>query len=267
MKKIILILIISLFFSPIIASAQFDFLDDMINEDVLEEDIGIYEGTTATEESPNLIDIRMTWSADNYTPHDYLGRKLPSMGGFVDVDIIMELSNGKPESLQYSWFVDNNFEESKSGYGKTSFRFGIRRTFGSSHTVLVKIFNESRSFYLEESIVIPISKPEIAIYSSPKNQDFSRHAKKNIITTGNKELLFIAKPFFFSIKKPDDLSYRWDFSDQKAIVSSGYDANVLKMILPKKEDSTPISKSLSIIVSNNLNSSQRAFKSIKMQIN
>jgi len=267
MKKLILISSIAfVFFLPTIGLAQFDFLDDMINEDIPEESIGIFEETTTAEETPNLVSIDMIWSADSYVPCDYPGRALAPEGGFVDVEVIMELSGGRSENLKYSWFVDNNFEESKSGYGKTSFRSGIRRMSGNSHTILVKIFNESRSFYLEESITIPVVNPEIVIYPSPKNQNFSQHAKKNISTPNNKELLFFARPFFFSIKKLSDLSYRWDFSDQKAVTSSGYSANILRIIVPKKESSGPVNKSLSIVVSNNLNSIQRAFKTIKMQI-
>jgi hypothetical protein len=267
MKKLILILSIILTSAlPIITLAQFDYLDDMINEDIPEENIGIEEEITTAEDSPNLIDIDMVWSADSFVPYDYLGRALPAEGGWVNVDVIMELSGGKPESLKYSWFVDDNFEESKSGYGKTSFTFGIIRMSGSTHTVLVKIFNESRSFYLEKSIIIPIVNPEIIIYPSPKNQKFSEQAKKNISTINNKEFLFIAKPFYFSIKRPADLSYRWDFSDQKAITSSGYGANTLKITVPQKNTAESVEKNLSIMVTNNINLIQKAFKTLKIQI-
>jgi hypothetical protein len=266
MKKIFLILsTVFILVLPIICLAQFDYLDDLINEDQAEEDIGMEEITTA-EDAPNLISIDMIWSADSYVPYDYPGRALPPEGGFIDIDVVMKLSGGRPESLKYSWFVDDNFEESKSGYGKTSFRSGIRRMSGATHTILVKIFNESRSFYLEKSIVIPIVNPEIVIYPSPKNRDFSEQAKSNISTTDNKELSFVAKSFFFSIEKPTDLNYRWDFSDQKAVTSSGYGANVLKIAIPKKDNSGSVEKNLSIIISNNKNSIQRAFKSLRIQI-
>jgi hypothetical protein len=266
MKKLTLILSIILVSAlPIICLAQFDYLDNLINEDQAEEDIGMEEITTA-EDTPNLISVDIIWSADSYVPYDYPGRALPPEGGFVDVDVIMELSGGAPESLKYSWFVDDNFEESKSGYGKTNFRSGIRRMSGSSHTILVKIFNESRSFYLEKFIVIPIVNPEIVIYPSPKNQKFSEQAKKNISATNNKEFLFIAKPFYFSVKRPADLSYRWDFSDQKTVTSSGYGANTLKITVPQKNTAESVEKNLSIIVTNNVNLIQKAFKTLKMQI-
>ena len=267
MKKVITIsIIIIVLLLPKTCLAQFDYLDYMINEYISEEGARP-DQLRIMEDTPSLISINMVWSADSYVPHDYPGRALAPKGGFVDVDVIMRLSNGRPENLKYSWFVDDNFEEDESGYGKTSFRFGIRRMSGASHTVLVKIFNESRSFYLEESIVIPIVSPEIAIYPLPRNQDFSEQAKKKTLTPNNKELLFIAKPFFFSIKKPADLNYRWRFSDQEAITPTGYNANALKVIVPPKKTAEPVTKSLSVIVTNNISSIQRAFKSLEVQIN
>ncbi|MDP2934557.1 MAG: hypothetical protein Q8N59_02225 [bacterium] len=266
MKNLILIISATIILIlPINSLAQFDYLDNMINEDEPEESIGIEETTTANEETPNLISIDMIWSANSYVPYDYPGRALAPEGGFVDVDVVMELSGGRPENLEFSWFIDDNFEESKSGYGKTSFRFGIRRMSGATHTVLVKIFNESRSFYLEESITIPVVNLEVIIYPSPKNKNFSEQAKKNIVVTDNKEFFLVAKPFYFSAQKPTELSYRWDFSDKEAITSSDYGANILKVILPEKFSGT-MNKSIFVLAANNKNSIQKAYKNLRIEI-
>jgi len=272
MKKLNLILtiIVLLGFLPINVFAQFDYLDNMINDDK-----GIYEiapttpqtsGSTTDTENISLISCNLVWSAESYVPYDYPGRALAAVDAFVDINVLLEVSGGNPINLQYSWFVDNNFEEQKSGYGKTSFRFGIRKNAGSEHVVLVKIFNDSNTFYFEKSITIPIVNPEIVIYPSIKNSDFSEHGEKNVSSRNNGVVSFVAKPFFFSIAKPSDLTYNWDFSDQKALTSSDYDANILKITLPKKDSSEIVQKNLSVIVSNAKSSWQRAFNSVTLEI-
>ena len=272
MKKINLILIIITIFGffPINILAQFDYLDEMINDDK-----SIYEtsqsptddGIYATSEEFTLKNIEMIWSTDSYVPYDYPGRALPSVDGFVDVNVIINLYKGKPENLQYSWFIDNTFDESLSGYGKKDFRFGIRKNANEAHVVLVKIFNDSSTFYLEKSITIPIVSPEIIIYASSKNSEFSELAKKVILTPNNKKSYFIAKPFFFSIEKPTDLNYQWNISEQKSIAASGLNANILTIITPKKENNKKEIKRLFLSADNGWAfSKQTASRNLLIQI-
>jgi hypothetical protein len=274
MKKINLILIIAVLLGvfPINIFAQFDYLDNMINNDQ-----SIYEsaeqnpegnsGTETTSETINLKSIEIIWSTDSYVPYDYPGRALPSVDGFVDVTVALNLYQGKAENLQYSWFVDKTFDEQQSGYGKKNFRFGIRKNANEAHTVLVKIFNDDDSFYLEKSITIPIVSPEIIVYTSIKNPGFSELAKKTITIPTNKKSYFVAKPFFFSIKKSTDLNYQWQVSEQDAVNASGANANVLGLTVPKKENSERIVKDLLVNVNNGqAYSKQTAYTNILLQV-
>jgi hypothetical protein len=272
MKKIILILIITVLFGalPISIFAQFDYLDEMINDDK-----SIYEtsqpptddGIYATSEEFTLKNIEMIWSADSYVPYDYPGRALPSVDGFVDINVIINLYKGQAENLQYSWFIDNVFDESQSGYGKRDFRFGIRKNADEAHIVLVKIFNDSNTFYMEKSVTIPIVSPEIIVYASTKNSRFSEQAKKVIFASNNKKSYFVAKPFFFSIKKPTDLNYQWSISEQKSIAASGLNANTLAITAPTKEDDKKEAKRLFLSVDNGWAfSKQTASKNLLIQI-
>ncbi len=250
MKKIILIIIF--IFLPITVSAQFDYLDEMINEDRSIYDLTHPETVTPGQTQVyTMQSIDISWSADTYVPYDYPGRALPSIDSFIEINLTLNLSRGNPANLQYSWFVDGNFEESQSGYGRMNFKFGIRRDAGEYHSVLVKIFDDTGMFYLEKSLIIPIVAPEIIVYPSIKNPDFSELALKKIVPVkSNKKAYFTAKPFFFSVQKPTDLNYYWSFSDQEAINASGLNANVLTLIAPENKNEKAI-KTLNLSVSNN----------------
>jgi hypothetical protein len=255
MKKINLILIIAILIGlfPINIFAQFDYLDEMINDDQ-----SIYETTQtptdddiySSEEEYTLKDVEIIWSTDSYVPYDYPGRALPSVDGFININVVINLYKGTPENLQYSWFVDKTFDESQSGYGRKNFKFGIRRDAGESHIVLVKIFNDSNTFYLEKSIVIPIVEPEIIIYTSAKNLEFSELAKKAVVVPAKRKSYFVAKPFFFSIKKPADLNYQWEISGQESIAASGINANVLALNVPEKKNQERETRRIEVSVGN-----------------
>lgn len=273
MKKITLILIVIALSGAFPANifAQFDYLDYMINNDQ-----SIYEITQpqtddsdiySTEQAYTLKDIEMIWSTDSYVPYDYPGRALPSVDGFVDVSVIINLYQGKTENLQYSWFLDKTFDESLSGYGKKNFRFGIAKNAGEFHTVLVKIFNDSNSFYLEKFIVIPIVKPEILIYTSAKNTEFSELAKRAVVVPVNRKSYFVAKPFYFSIKKPTDLDYQWEISGQQSIAASGINANILALTIPERTIKEKESRRMTISANNGWAfPKQNTYQNVFMQI-
>jgi len=269
MKKtgLILFIIILFGFLPPISLAQFDYLDNMINNDQ-----SIYEITnpgtnTTTGEEFTLKNIEMIWSTDSYVPYDYPGRALAAVDGFVDVTVVLDVSGGNPANLQYSWFVDNMFDEAQSGYGRINFRFGVRKFANEAHTVLVKIFNDSNSFYMEKTLTIPIVAPEVLIYPSIQNSDFSEQANLLLLASSNKKSSFIAKPFFFSIKKPSDLNYSWRISGQEMVNASGYNANILNLAATQRNANDPRTRNLLLTVDNGaMYPGQSALKSIVMQL-
>jgi len=269
MKKLSLISIIIISFGllPINIFAQFDYLDDMINNDQGIYEIANPETDTVTGEDFTLKNIEMIWSTDSYVPYDYPGRALAAIDGFVDVTVLLNVSGGNPANLQYSWFIDNMFDEEQSGYGRINFRFGVRKFAEETHTVLVKIFNDSNSFYMEKSITIPIVAPEVIIYPSIQNPDFSEHADNLLLAPSNKKSSFIAKPFFFSIKKPSDLNYRWRISEQEAVNATGYESNILNLGASQRNANELGARNLLLTVDNGvMYPGQSAFKSIVIQL-
>jgi len=272
MKKLISIFsTIFILVLPIISLAQFDYLDDMINNDrsIYEAANPTFDAITGETMGENfaLQNIEMIWSADSYVPYDYPGRALAAIDGFVDVTVLLDVSGGNPANLQYSWFIDNMFDEEQSGYGKINFRFGVRKFAEETHTVLVKIFNDSNSFYTEKSITIPIVAPEILIFPSIQNSNFSEHANISFFTRSDKKSSFIAKPFFFSIKKPGDLNYRWRISEQEAVGATGYESNVLNLAASTRNTNDPGTKNLLLTVDNGtMYPGQSAYRSISIKL-
>jgi len=254
-KKLSLFILIFLFLFllPIFAIGQINILD-MLGDNPLNNII---------QEPINLTMLELSWTADTYAPFDYDGRTLPVKGGMVTVSAYVKISSGNISSLKYSWFVDDTFQEAKSGYGKNSIIFGIRRDIGSSHNVLLKLFNDDRSFYIEKSIEIPVFAPELIIYSTNGNAHFSNQASKFSTIISNKKFSFVAKPYFFSIKKLTDLSFEWSLPGQEPIISSDYDASILDLTV---QNATGLTGSIWVNVSNLKKSAQKAFQSVNLQI-
>lgn len=255
MKKIKTILIIALLILPLTVSAQFDFL---LNNPAFNAD------QTPVEPDITLNDLKLIWSADTYTPFEYEGRALPTRGSKVTIIAMVDVSGGDPESLTYSWFLDDVFQEDKSGYGRETFDFRIRRFGGQNQTVFLKLFNDSRSFYTEKTITIPIADPEVVIYPSRSSDQGNRTSAIKAGRTSS----FVAKPYFFSIEKLTDLTFEWHFANNARLTatSSTYGANILDLVVNQKSDSEISEQNLLIDVKNNLNSFQDASKMIKVQI-
>lgn len=252
--KTITIIITIITLLPLAGLAQFEFLESMFYQD------------NALDTEINLNSLKLAWSADTYIPFKYQGRTLPTRGSKVTVEALLDVSGSAPENLKYSWFLDDVFQENKSGYGRMSFEFTIRRISGRSHIVSVQIFNESRSFFTEREITIPIVEPEVVIYSSNGNSNFSDEGNKTSLIIAGKKSSFVAKPYFFSIKKLTDLSFEWRFAGHESTISSAYGANVLELNINEKEDDKILERTLDIDIKNKTNSFQKALQTIKVQI-
>jgi len=247
--RIFLITILILTLLPLVGFAQFDF-DDF---DV---------GPRITINSFDLI-----WSADTYTPYEYQGRALASQGSEVTVEAIVNISGGDPNSLKYSWFLDNIFQRTKSGYGEDSFYFYVLQYSGAYHIIKLQIFNEDRSVFEEKTIKIPVVEPEVIVYPSNGNGHFSDQSSKTSFVLAEKEFSFIAKPFFFSVKELTGLSFEWHFPGQEPIISSDYDANVLALTVSGKEGFEEIlENNFWISVTNKTDPRQKVSQRIKIKI-
>lgn len=253
MKIIISILILLLI--PLLALAQLELdLDDLFFNE--------YEaGSYVAIKSVDLI-----WSADTYTPYEYQGRALATQGSKVRIEAIVNVLSGDSNSLKYSWFLDDIFQRSKSGYGKDTFNFRVNHGPGAYYEARVQIFNDNRSVFKEKSVKIPIVEPELVIYPSNGNAHFSDQTSKTSFVLAEKRFSFIAKPYFFSIKKLTDLIFEWRFPGQEPIISSDFDADILGLTISGKDDEETLKNELRVRVSNKTNPFQEASQIIKLEI-
>jgi len=251
------ILIICLFFLilPLALGAQLGNFSMMDDETLFQE----------IEPEITLKNLNLYWSADNYVPFDYQGRILPTKGSWVIIDVDLEILGEDPENLKYSWFLDGTFQDYKSGYGRDNFKFGIRRSKGASHTILLKVFNESRSFLVEKSITIPITNPELVIYNNnPINLSYTA-SNKDFDVVSNEENSFFALPYFFNVKSLEDLEFNWTFAD-KSYKGSSLTANVFGLKIINKKVGGSLEKILKVITTNKHQSDQGAQKTVKLNI-
>jgi hypothetical protein len=252
MKKIIFTIIISILTTfPLLSMAALDFnLDDLLNST-----------TTTPNITINKFDI--VWSADTYTPFGYEGRNLPTIGSEVKVDAMINASGGSVKSLKYSWFLEDIFQQNQSGYGKDSFSFYIQQMPGRYQTVRVQAFNDDRSVFQEKTIQVPVTNPELIVYSSNGNSHFSNQSSGNSLNIFSEKISLIVKPYFFSIKKLTDLIFEWTLAGQQPIISSNYDASILNLTA---NNASGTSNNLYINVTNPGEERQNISRSINLNI-
>lgn len=263
MKKLSIITVISLLFLsiPLALWAQ---LDRWLMEEMFFEN-----------SEPEIIlsskTFELFWSTNSYAPFGYQGRRLATSGSKVTVYVYLDVLGGNTKNLKYSWFLDGIFQESKSGYGQGKFEFTVKRSNNASHAVLLKVFNESRSFLKEKSITIPISDPEIVIYPYVRqnsgagvNLPYATSAKDFDVIT-NKEATFLALPYFFNIKYSGSLEFDWTFNDE-AYKDYSLTANIFGLKIINKKTGGSLEKTLKVVATNKRPPIQKAEKTVRLSI-
>lgn len=257
-SKLLPIFIISLLFLSVPILSLGEFYDDWMTDDLLFEN---------AEQEISLKSFELFWSVNTYTPFGYQGKKLPTKGSIVTVNADLKIFGEDPKNLKYSWFLDDIFQESKSGYAQDTFKFGIRRSNGASHIVLLKIFDEERSFVIEKSITIPVSKPEIVICrkdNNPINPYYSASAKEFSVIS-DQESSFLAFPYFFNVTNLEDLEFSWTFANETTKESS-FTANVFGLKIINKKAKGSLEENLKITVMNKSQIEQRAQRTVILNI-
>ncbi len=258
-KKLFISIFLMILFIPIIALGQID-ISDIDIDNLLNEQMTV-------ESEINLQSLDLYWFADTYVPFGYQGRPLPTQNSSVTVNANLKITGGDPKSLKYSWFLDDVFQEAKSGYGRDSFKFGIRRKNGAQHTVLLKVFNESRSFLTEKTITIPVVNPELVIYSrnnSPINLPYVSSEKESDVIS-DEESSFLALPYFFNVSSLKDLNFEWILG-KESVKDSSLTANIFGLKITNKAVTGLLEETLKVSATNKIQTSQRIIKNIKLII-
>lgn len=184
------------------AQAGDDFLDSYFGQ-----------GAIATDTEPTDTGVvALLWEADSYTPPGYEGRSLPSAGSKVSLWAIPHLGGGiAPEQLVYTWKLNGATLATQSGRGKSSVTINAPELFGA-YTVSVEVASSDRAVRGSALVRIESVEPVARLYAEHPlfGLQFWNAIGSNAFVS-EREMTFVALPFFASITTPDDalLRYTW----------------------------------------------------------
>jgi hypothetical protein len=181
----------------------------------------------------NPSEINLIWEAQTYTPPFYKGKAL--FADEADVKVVampIFIQNGKmlqKENLIYTWKVGGDILQSKSGYGKyyISFSGGY---FGGKERVDVTVSSIDESIQGFANIIISPTPTQIILYENhPLFGILTNNAIELNYQLKNKEVTFIAAPFFFSknIEGLADINLNWGMNGSP--VQSGDGGNMITL--------------------------------------
>lgn len=209
----------------------------------------------AIQGKASQAETTLTWSTNTYTPHGYLGKALPTKGSDIEVVAVISAQEINTQKLIYDWFLDDNFQNTRSGEGKQVFKFNIGERASQKRTIKVIIKNREggvigRSSYL----TLTSQEPEIVLKTSAPLLNYSKPTLEYQVES-DKRTMFTAQSYFFNINNEDDLDYQWVLGDKKAIQTDNQNLNNFTLWIDKIK--TSFEQNLTIKVENKNNPLQR----------
>jgi len=204
--------------------------------------------------SAALPQFLVSWRTDSYIPNWYQGKIFPTNGSKIDINFEL-LENGKIVNLSKTkirWYINDKLvKNEKNGLGIKFLSF-VANDYPGQETEIRIALPDYKGGPLDEIIKIPIVSPEAVIDSPyPDNQVYIGGSS------------FTAYPFFFNIKKPDELSFEW-FVDGRP-VKEGERADKLDLNI---DPLTPSGWEIGVraTIKNLLNQMEFSVKNIKLRI-
>ena len=165
-----------------------------------------------------VSDADLTWSAQNQAPTDYEGKLLPSEGTKMTVSVLpIVLSPGtktqlNPNNLNYRWFLNNIFNSSASGLGKSVYKYSAGT---NGDNLKVQISNTQNTVMVEKSVAIPVVAPKVLIFLADNAGNIIyRSAITAFVSNLGQKLTLKAVPYFFNLL-PAQLTWSWFVNDKK----------------------------------------------------
>ena len=178
--------------------------------------------------SVGSYDVSLVWQTNSFSPLDYEGRTMPSVGSRIIVTAIPEIRNENPENLIYTWYV-NSESQVRGVLGEQTFSFLVTKNV-TFIPVMVEVSNLSQSVTVRKGISIPIIRPTLTLYQK-QDQRLSPGNSAFVLPGG--QIDFYVQPFYFHINKATDLIYKWSFAGKEAVGAAGEDTNLLTLIIPQ----------------------------------
>jgi len=168
------------------------------------------------------ISLSLTWSTSSFVPPNYQGKALATQNSRVYVSALV---NPETKNLKFHWKLDDAWQNYSSGLGRQTFALSASQWPGYSHRIYLEVSVpgvENDEIIATASIEIPVVNPEIHIYQTDPAKTWPDLFGETGITArllAGSSNRFFALPFYFNIKKPTDLLYRWYLSGQDTDLS------------------------------------------------
>ncbi len=208
------------------------------------------------------IDIDLVWSTNTYVPIDYPGKALPTKGSSVRVIAVISSPTLDSEEIVYKWFLNNSIQKSDSGRGKDVFEFSMDENRSKRHLIQVKIENvEGALLGTSPYLYLAPQKPEIIL----KANIFSEKPNQAYQILADREIKFLAEPYFFNISDLDELGYSWVLDNQTVFQINDDESNVLNLKVGPIEKA--IEQDLKVLAKNKGNAIEQAQSVVKLIFN
>lgn len=221
----------------------------------------LFSGVVLAQTAVNQPQFMVSWQADSYVPSWYQGKILPTQGSKIKVGFEL-IDGGKIITLSENrvrWYINDKLVKNESsGLGIKSYSSIVSDYAGKDTEIKIAILpcagrcgGYKGGEILYKIIKIPVVSPEAVIDAPYKERRI--FAGKNI---------FLAYPFFFSVKNLDEISLSWFVNGQEAKVDDK-EPGVLNL----KIDSAAVSGdaiSLRLIIKNLLKDLE--FRNVEKQL-
>lgn len=145
--------------------------------------------------------VALVWeSPESYVPPFYEGRSLPGEGATIHLVAIPSMSSGgvptPPESVSYSWFVNDQFMSGSSGLGKQS--ANLRLDYLARESVIKVLARDAyNNTAIKKITIIPsVAQPTFYLYDPVLGTDYATSLGTRFELTKESTISFV--PYFFS---------------------------------------------------------------------
>jgi hypothetical protein len=203
--------------------------------------------------------INLIWEAQTYTPPFYEGKALFTDQSQMTVAALPTfVQNGKvvpKENLVYTWKLNGDILQTKSGYGKY-FASIVGGFFGGLQVVEVDASSADGTLQGSATATINPSQTQIVVYQNhPLFGILTNNAIVNSFQMTDKESSFVAEPFYFSrnFSVAPDMTLNWSVNGAPA--GAGANGNMITLRQNSTQNGT---SAVFVTATHNTKTSQQA---------
>lgn len=195
-------------------------------------------GTVSKTVTITPANVDLLWQAlDSYTPRFYKGKALNAHDSGVLIQAFPYFldSTGNqinPDSLIYTWEVNNKVQQSASGFGKSSFVFPGPTLYRDAF-VTVEVESPDNLYRARRSLNMQAQPPKLLFYPQSEllGERLAFPLAGNTLSLEQDEVIIRAEPYFFSdINSAADVEYDWRVDGRS--IFTGADRNQLTLRRP-----------------------------------